>query len=437
MAKQLNIWIIGAWVVGSEVVRLVNANQQAYSKKLWKVLSIKWVYTRNPQWEKSKDIYESNPEIFVDSPDQLIKDPSIDIIVETVWWVWFSKAIIINSMWNWKSVVTANKDLISTHWEDLMKVSNDMNVWFWFEASVAWWIPIINALSTGLVWDNIRWLKWIINWTCNYILTKLKQNPTLSYKEVLVEAQKLGYAESDPTNDVEWIDSFYKLSILSWIWFWKLLKKEETNISWISSIDWIDFKYADILDRTIKLLGVVNLSKENILEAFVWPVLIKNSHPLASINWVTNALDVIWENANNTFSGPWAGGKATASSILSDIINIWSKIDEKWRFLWNNTNLSNQDVLLWEIEKSKFKFYCRFVIQDQTWVLSKTCSILEKYWISVDQVLQHSHTQDEKKNLPYVMTLETVDEGMLRKAIREIDSLSFIKSPTFVMRILD
>ncbi len=305
--NKINIWIIWLWNVWSEVFRILQNNRERYEKIIWKSLNISWVHTRNPQWDKSKDIYENSPEKFKNSQEEIINNS--DIVVETIWWIEKAKELIEYSINNWKSVVTANKDLIANYGNELIKFAYDNNVFLNFEASVAWGIPIINALQNWLAGENITSIKWIINWTCNYILTELQNNPKLSYKDVLKEAQDKWYAEKDPTNDVEWIDAAYKLAILSKIWFWKLLKIDEVSKTWISQLDGIDFIYLDILKSKIKLLWVLEKTKTNTLKAIVAPFLIKKDSQLAKIDWVLNAIEVNGENTTNFFTWPWAWWK--------------------------------------------------------------------------------------------------------------------------------
>lgn len=431
--KKVNIWVVWAGVVGSEVIRIIESSKDEIANKVWIYLNVTSAYTRNPKWDKSIDLYENNSELFKWSVNEIYEDNDIQLIVETLGWLNLAKEVIVNSLNNWKSVVTANKDLIATDGQELLNLADENWVALKYEASVAWWIPIINALQNWVIWDEITEIRWIMNWTCNYMLTELEK--WWSYESMLKKAQELWYAESNPTNDVEWFDTAYKLAILLSVWFWKYISLDDININWISKLTEVEFKYAKLLEKKIKLLGVIS-STRNKIWAYVSPVLLDNNSKIAKTDWVFNAIELVWKNASTFYSWPWAWWKATASAIISDIINI-SKLTQNWKYLFPNNSQSFSNYELIDKQDIESKFYCRFYIKDQKWILSKITWVFAKYDINIDQVLQHSHTHDEKNDLPFVITLEDTKQSNLDNAIKEIDNFDFINQPTFTMKILD
>lgn len=431
--KQINIWVVWAWVVGSDVIRIIDKSKDDFAKKTGIILNIKSVYTRNPSSDKSKDLYEKNNDLFKWQVNELYNDPDIDLIVETIGGLTLANDIIKSSLNNWKSVVTANKDLIASNWEELLKLASDNWLAIKYEAAVAWWIPIVNAVQNWVIWDEIKEIRWIMNGTCNYMLTELENG--WSYESMLKNAQELWYAESDPTNDVEWIDTAYKLAILMSIWFWKNISLDDINVTWISNLTEVEFKYAKLLDKKIKLLWVISKTRQNIW-AFVSPVLLDKDSKMAKTDWVLNAIEIVWENAETFYSWPWAWWKATASAIVSDILNL-SKFIDNWKYNWESNTLYESDLELVDKDDVESKFYCRFYIWDWKGILSKITGIFADNDINIDQVIQHNHTEEEKQNLPFVITLENSKKSKVINAIKEIDEFDFINQETFVMRILD
>lgn len=426
----MKIWIIWLWTVWSWVARWLLEDNNHFSSLAWKQLQLVSVFTLNPKSPKSVWLFESNPWLFVKNIDDIINNPEIDIIVETVWGVEIAKSIIVNAITRWKHVVTANKDLIATHGHSLFKLAKEKWVSLKFEASVAWAIPVISVLQTWMVWNKLKWFMWIMNWTCNYILTKMQDNPKLSFIEVLDQAKSLWYAESDPTNDIEWYDTYYKLSILSYLAFGRFLSKDELDLKWITQIMAIDFVYLAKIWATVKLLWYIEQLDDLSLNAFVWPVVLRKQHKLANIDWVINAILLHGKWADIVVSWPWAWWDATATAIISDIINI-----VRWVIVDNIK--SDQNIQITDLDKPIYSYYCRFTVSDRLWIIHEISWILFKYNINIREILQHDDIEDEEKNLYFVMTLDNVGQWAVRMAIQEIDLLDFIKKPTYFMRMFD
>ena len=309
----MNIWIIWCGTVWAAVAK----NLIKYHKNV----NIKGIYTLYPNSSKSAKLYVTYPELFKKSFAEILDDSGVDVIVETMGWIDIAKDIIIRSLQAEKSVVTANKDLMATHGTELFQIAKVNNVELKYEAAVCGAIPIINAIEHWLAGDRIKSIKWILNGTSNYILSKLTENPELEYKEVLEEAMKLWYAESDPTNDVEWLDAAYKVILLAKVAFWADIKLEDMQIKWISHLKQVHISQAKRMGMKIKLLGVIE-KKWDRIKAFVRPEFVAIDSPLGMTNGVINAVEVVGENSTTFFSGPGAGGDATAVAVVSDILGL-------------------------------------------------------------------------------------------------------------------
>ena len=310
---MIDIGIIGLWVVWSSVAK----NILKYHKNK---INIKSIYTLYPTASVSAYIYETNKHLFVNDLEEVLNDQQIDLIVETVWWTTIAKDIVQKAIENRKNVVTANKNLIAIYGQQLIEKAKQYNVSIKFGASVGWWIPIINVLESWIVADKIVSIRWILNWTCNYILTNMMEN-NIDFKTALYKAKQLWYAESDPTNDIEWIDTAYKIIILSQIAFWVNLSLKNLQIKGISHINITHIQQAKKLWKKIKLIWVIE-NKNWKITAYIRPEFINKSDNLYHVDWVLNGIEVIGENQTTFYSWPGAGGDATSIAVISDIMKI-------------------------------------------------------------------------------------------------------------------
>jgi len=442
--KQVNIGVVWAGVVGSDVVRVIDASREELAKKTWVLLGVTSVFTRTPTKESLEDIYSENPDRFVWSIADLYNDPDISIIVETMWGIEDANTVISNALSANKSVVTANKDLIATHGADLISQANESQLALRYEAAVAGWIPVVNAIEKWVVWDTIKEIRGIMNGTCNYMLTELENG--WSYEDMLKKAQELWYAESDPTNDVEGIDTAYKLAILISLGFWKDANVEDFDVRGISGLTETEFMYAKLLWKKIKLLGVASQTRQKI-SAYVSPVMLDKNDSIAKTDGVLNAVHIVWENATTFYNGPGAGWQATASAIVSDVMNV-ARFINNGAYVWPKNYVYNSWSELVEADEIESRFYCRFYIDDRPtenadevsakpWIVKQISGILEKYSLNIEEVRQHEHSSEEKADLPFVITLEKWKRSDVEKAMKEIDALSCITRPSFIMPNLD
>ncbi|MFZ2352483.1 homoserine dehydrogenase [Paucilactobacillus nenjiangensis] len=320
--EKIKIGLIGLGTVGSGVLEMVSNNQAKISNITGRELIIKTIAVRNVAKHRSE---VSDDIILTDNVDDIINDPEIKIAVEVMGGIDPAKEIITNLLNAHKHVVTANKDLIASHGDELARIARKNNADLVYEASVAGGIPILRTIVNSFAADEILEVKGIVNGTTNYILTQMQQKKW-SYEDALKKAQELGFAESDPTNDVAGIDATYKMIILSQFSFGSHLALDDINIEGIQNIKLEDVAQAADFGYTIKLLGIAKRVGEGVF-AEVAPVLVPSDHPLATIHNENNAVMVTGQAVGETlFYGPGAGGLPTANSVLSDIVSVTKNI---------------------------------------------------------------------------------------------------------------
>ncbi len=415
---MVKIGIVGVGTVGESVVKNIQKNQDVISARAGQEIVIKRGVVRN--LNKKRDV---NIELVTDYK-KVTQDPEIDIVVELMGGVEEAYEVVKDALKNKKAVVTANKALLAYHRFELQKLASTP---FEYEASVAGGIPIIKALRDGLSANHIEEIKGIINGTCNYILTEMKKGR--NYEEVLKEAQELGYAEADPTFDVGGYDAAHKLLILASIAYNIDTKPEDILIEGIENINLTDIEFAKEFGYEIKLLGIAKKT-DNKVELRVHPTLIKNSQMIAKVDGVMNAVSVIGDIVGETmYYGPGAGGDATASAVISDIIEIArGNINP---MLGYKKPLEEQKLSLKPIEEIKTKYYLRIAVNDRLGVLEKIANILAKNNISIESFLQ-------KPKNGYVKLLFATHKSIeknIKKAIKEIETLNFVIKPINFIRI--
>ncbi|MCM8787013.1 MAG: homoserine dehydrogenase [Candidatus Omnitrophica bacterium] len=355
---------------------------------------------------------------------KLINDSEIDIIVELIGGIEPAKTFIIEALKKRKNVVTANKALLAQHGKQIFSLAKKVNKIVGFEASVCGAIPLIKSISDGLVCCEIREMFGILNGTTNYILTKMSKEK-IDFSLALRQAQKKGFAEKNPSLDIDGIDTLHKLSILSYLCFgvWPPLDKVYTE--GISKVSLLDILYAQELNYCIKLLAIAK-KDGNFLDLRVHPTLISMDHPLSEVSSVYNAVFLETHPAGKLlFYGLGAGGEPTSSSIISDIVNIAlqkQKIPQQ-----------EEDLKLKSINKIKARYYVRFMAYDRPGVLAQISKILALFKISIASVTQKE--RNKGRLVPIVMLTHEAYEANIRKAINKIDTLSVIKSPSQVLRI--
>ncbi|MEK6636018.1 MAG: homoserine dehydrogenase [Planctomycetota bacterium] len=428
--KPFNVGVIGMGTVGTGVVKILLEKDSPLLEKLNCVPVLKGIADCNPD-VKSKlklplDIF------FTNNAKALINNPDIQVIVELIGGVNPAKEIIIAALEKGKDVVTANKMLLALHGSELFSKARQHGKSISFEASVGGGIPIIAALRDGFIANKIESIFGIVNGTTNYILTKMtKEN--VKYSDALAEAQRMGYAEKDPTMDVEGIDSSHKLAILARIGFGIDFDYKYIYHEGISAVDLSDIWYAHELGYTLKLLAIAKKTGNNI-ELRVHPTLLPHEHPLSSVNGVFNAICVNGNAVGETMLyGKGAGQMPTASAVVADLVDVaLGRAGITFNAMKTFSGRS-EHVPIADIQQIKTRYYLRFSVVDKPGVLAKISGILGNYEISIASVIQHKAR--DNGNVPLVMMTHIAEEGNLKKALAEIKRLDIIKDHTKFLRV--
>ncbi|MGF1590003.1 MAG: homoserine dehydrogenase [Pleurocapsa sp.] len=369
--------------------------------------------------------------------ESIVTDPEIDLVVELLGGLEPSRSLILKAIDHGKHIVTANKAVIARHGEEIFTAANQAGVYVLLEAAVGGGIPIIKPLKQSLGVNRIQTVIGIINGTTNYILTQMTQEGA-DFDEVLAQAQKLGYAEADPSADVDGYDAADKIAILAAIAFNGRIKREDISCEGIRQINATDISYADDLGFVIKLLAIAKANTSNdSLQVRVHPTLVSKDHPLANVNNVYNAILVEGEPLGQVmFFGPGAGQGATASAVVSDIINIVGilqtsnasgKLDPMLRCSHEHFK---QLTPITEIDS---RFYARFLCQDVSGVIGHLGTSFGNHNVSLESVVQIGFRQDLAE---IVVVTHNVQEGNFRKALTEIENLESIDSIPSILRVL-
>ena len=367
--------------------------------------------------------------------EAIVSDPEIDIVVELLGGLEPSRSLILKAIKHGKHIVTANKAVIARHGEEIFTAANEAGVYVLFEAAVGGGIPVIKPLKQSLGVNRIQTVIGIINGTTNYILTQMTQE-SADFSEVLSQAQKLGYAEADPTADVDGYDAADKIAILAAIAFNGRIKREEIPCEGIRQINATDISYADDLGFVIKLLAIAKASGDDSLQVRVHPTLVPKDHPLANINGVYNAILVEGEPLGQVmFFGPGAGKGATASAVVSDIANIVGilQVSQTTKLDPMLSCPHEHFKQLTPITEIDSRFYARFLCRDVPGVIGHLGTSFGNHNVSLESVVQIGFRNDLAE---IVVVTHDVKEGNFRKALEEIESLDSIDSIPSILRVI-
>lgn len=383
MIKEINIGLLGFGVVGGGVAEILHRHQDDLSHKLGVPVKIKKVLVKDATKKRETEL---SPDIFTTNPDDVIEDPAIDLIVEVIGGTSEAKQAIEKSLRAGKGVVTANKDVMAQFGHDLLKLADEHKCDLFYEASVGGGIPLIRTLEDGLASDRIRALTGIVNGTTNFILTKMKhENKT--YEEALAEATELGYAESDPSADVDGIDAARKMAILASLAFSTEVRLEDVFVRGMKDIQDGDLALAEQFGFTVKMAGFAKKDDDGI-EISVEPVFIQNSHPLASVNNEFNAVYVYGDTVGETmFYGPGAGSLPTATSVTGDIVAACRNL-----LLGVNGKRLHSPQFAYKVKDDNQiigRYFHRISVKDEVGVLTKLASIYSNHGASLATVVQH------------------------------------------------
>ena len=431
--NKIKIGIAGLGTVGSGVINLLEKNKNEILKRSGFEIIIQCVSAKNKDKKRPCNIEKIN---FYDNPVKMIQSENIDILVELIGGESVAKELVNKALEKKIHIVTANKALIALHGNELSIISKKNKCDIAYEAAVAGAVPIIKVIRESLNSNQIHWIAGIINGTTNYILTEMLKSKK-DFEKVLMEAKDLGYAESDPTFDIGGIDAAHKLTILSSICFGIPLNFKSIYIEGIDNIDLDDLNYAKELGYVVKHLAIGR--KNNIgIELRVHPCLVPNSRLLANVDGVRNAVVVSSDAAGPTlYYGAGAGSYATASSVVSDIIDISRKIlsssNTSIPFLsYQNEELKNKNIL--NIDEIESRYYLRIKVANKPGVLAGITKIFGSKSISIESILQKEGLVNDKY-VPIVLVTHKVIEKNIIEALQNIEQLDVVKDKIIKIRI--
>jgi len=426
MGNKVQIGLLGIGTVGSGVLEtLINRDGNVEIKKI-----------ADKDTEKFKQYPELSPDIFTTDAQELINDPDIKIMVELIGGVNpaldFTKAAIKNK----KHIVTANKELIAKHGKELFELAEENNVVILYEAAVCGGIPIIMPLRQSLAGNKISQIAGILNGTTNYILTKMELEGS-EFEEILKEAQKLGYAEADPTGDVQGHDAAYKISILASLAFNKNIDINSVYVEGIDKISPIDIGYANEFGYKIKLIGLIRNGDEDELDVRVHPMLVAKDHPISRIDDVLNAVEIEGDPVSRVmFSGPGAGKFPTASSVIGDIMALASEINvTDYPLPVMRYDKQRKDAKLRHIKDTKNKYYIRVTTNNMPGVIGDLGIVCGQNGINLFSIVQKGLLEDGSARI--VMLTEYANEENIQKAVHEISKRPTTRKINNVIRVMD
>ncbi len=434
--KPVRVGICGLGTVGGGTFNVLIRNADEIARRAGRGIEVAAVGARrdNPACDTSgvrvcRDIFE------------VAEDPEIDVVVELIGGYDTARELVLRAIAHGKHVVTANKALIAVHGNEIFNAAREQGVTVSFEASVAGGIPIIKAIREGLSANRIQWLAGIINGTGNFILTEMRDKGR-DFDEVLKEAQELGYAEADPTFDVEGIDAAHKLTILASIAFGVPLQFDRAYTEGISHVTSDDVAYAEELGYRIKHLGITRRHAHGI-ELRVHPTLVPENCLIANVHGVMNAVLVHSDAVGSTlYYGPGAGAEPTASAVVADIIDVvrtaTTQPDQRVPYLaFHHESLSDAPVL--PISEIVSAYYLRMLAVDRAGVLAKIAQLLSDREINIEGIIQKEVQGDSREagRVPLVILTHRVPENKIDEAIRAIEALPDVVGPITRLRVED
>jgi homoserine dehydrogenase len=421
--KPISIGICGLGTVGYGSFSVIENNGSEIARRLGREIVVSHIATRSIKEHQHIGEVKVSQDVMA-----VADDPEVDIVLELIGGYDLAKELVLRAISNGKHVVTANKALIAVHGNEIFSAASEKNVVVAYEAAVAGGIPIIKALREGLAANHIQWLAGIINGTGNFILSEMGDKGS-EFANVLKQAQDLGYAEADPTFDVEGIDAAHKLTILAAIAFGIPLQFDKAYTEGISNITIEDIRYAEDLGYRIKHLGIARKSEQGI-ELRVHPTLISKDTLIANVNGVMNAVMVQGDAVGPTlYYGAGAGAQATASAVVADVIDVARMMSSPENSVpalgFRQDNLSDLSIL--PINEIISAYYLRVVAKDKAGVLSDITEILGDFNINIEAVIQKEpRVHDVEQNLSVVILTDEIKESVMNTAIEKIEALNAI-----------
>jgi homoserine dehydrogenase len=430
--ERVGVGVLGLGTVGSGVARLLDEHGERIARRAGRRFDLRWALVRDPHKPRKVPIETR----VVTDARRIVDDPEVAIVVETMGGIEPALGIVLDALAAGKDVVTANKALLAEHGPEVFAQARKFHRAVAFEASVGGGIPIVQALGVALAANQVQSLAAIVNGTCNFILTSMTRDG-LAYDIALQQAQALGYAEADPTLDVDGTDTAHKLAILAQLAFGAGVRTARIPRAGIDRLQLADIRYAGELGYTVKLLALAKLSEAG-LELRVAPTLVKRGTPLAEVRGPYNAIRVVGDAVGDTlFYGRGAGMLPTASAIVGDMIDVavgraaltFDALD-----LWSQAAPSPR---LSSPSQVRSRYYLRFTIADRPGVLAAIAHVLGEHAISIASVIQHDPGDDDPENSPVPLVIMThmAIEAELTAALQEIDRLDVVHAPSICLGV--
>ncbi|SEH44559.1 homoserine dehydrogenase [Halobacillus karajensis] len=426
MNNTITVGLLGLGTVGSGVIEILRDHKERIEHKTGCHVTIKSVLVSD--MKKPREVPAETQ--LTDQYQDITRDPEIDVIVEVMGGIDHTLTILLEAIEHGKHIVTANKDLVAQHGEQLFEACQKHQCDLYYEASVAGGIPIIRTIMDGLSSDRIHKMMGIVNGTTNYIMTKMAQDG-VDFDSVLKEAQELGFAEADPTADVDGLDAARKMTILSILGFSMPYRLEDVDLKGIRGISSADIMYAEEMGYRIKLIGIAE-NDHNGVSVSVEPTMLPIQHPLSSVNDEYNAVYVYGDAVGETmFYGPGAGKLPTATAVVSDLIAILKNIR-----LGTTGTAYVQPQFPKQVKTKDEKIskkYIRLHVDDKAGMLSELTNIFAQYDISFDQFIQRSTDEEGEREL--MLVTHQVSESDFEKAAQDLDSLAAVRNIDSIYRV--
>jgi len=432
--KKINIGLLGCGTIGTGVAKILIKNRGLIRSRIGADLNLK--YVADIDLKSDRGIRFDNG-VFISDAYKVVNDPDIDIVIEMIGGEEVARDLILRAIDNGKQIVTANKALLAIHGNAIFKAATKKGVDLAFEASVGGCMPIIKSLRESLVGNHIKSMAGILNGTCNYILSRSTDDGS-KFEAVLAEAQKSGFAEADPTLDIEGIDTAHKLAILTSLAYGTKINFKDIYIEGISNIDPMDIDFAGQFGYKIKLLAI-SKNMGNAIEARVHPTMIPFNNPLSSVGGSLNAITISGDAIGDMMLyGYGAGMMPTASAVVGDTVDLARNLltGSKGRVPLLSYQMNNiRKISIMPVDEIRTYYYFRFAAMDRPGVLSKVSGILGDYDISIKSV--HQKGRKTKGSVPIVMLTHLAKEADVQKALSEIFNLDVVSDRPVLIRIED
>ncbi|MFM8234859.1 MAG: homoserine dehydrogenase [Actinomycetota bacterium] len=422
--RELGIGMLGCGVVGSQVARLLTEDSGDFAARSGAKLSLKKIAVRDVAVKRE----HVKSELLTKDADSVVNDPSIDIVIEVMGGIEPARTLILKAIANGKSIITANKALLAKHGAELFEAADKKGVDLYYEAAVGGAIPILRPLRESIVGDHVHRIMGIVNGTTNYILTKMDEEGS-DFGAALKEAQQLGFAEADPTADVEGHDAAAKAAILAGLAFHTRVTSDQVSAEGITKISARDVAVAHDINHVIKLLAIAELTEKGEVSVRVQPTLLPRQHPLAAVRNAFNAIFVEAESAGELmFYGRGAGGAPTASAILGDLIAIARNMTSGGA---GHGESDYAELKFADPGSVNTRYLIRLDVNDRPGVLASVAQIFASNKVSIETVRQSGRGNSAE----LIVMTHSADEGSLGKTVKELAKSEVVKSVESVLRV--